>query len=91
MQLNELLLIFPKYVCLVHQLQSVLLQKALKTVNCHSFYVWWMNGENGPSEVRAPPLGVAVEQSVHYFGDYFSFFFSSLPHTFLPEGVVLGL
>ena len=44
----------------------------------------------GPSGVRALPLGVAVEQSVHSFCDYFSFFFS-LPHTFLPEGVVLGL
>ena len=43
----------------------------------------------GPSGVRALPLGVAEERSVHYICDYFSFFFSP-PHTFLPEGVVLG-
>ena len=43
----------------------------------------------GPSGVRALPLGVAAEQSVHYFWDYFSFL--SVPHTFLQEGVVLGL
>ena len=42
----------------------------------------------GPSGVRALPLGVDAERSVHYFWDYFS---SSVPHTFLPEGVVLGL
>ena len=41
------------------------------------------------SGVRALPLGIAAEQSVHYFGDYFSS--SSVPHTLLPEGVVLGL
>jgi hypothetical protein len=41
--------------------------------------------------VRALPLGVAAERGVHYFCDYFSFFlFLSLPHTFLPEGAVLG-
>ena len=45
----------------------------------------------GPSGVRVLPLGVAAERSVHYFWDYFSFFLSSPPHTFLPEGVVLGL
>ena len=46
----------------------------------------------GPSGVRALPLGVAAGRSVHYFCDYFSFLFlSSVPHTFLPEGVVLGL
>ena len=28
----------------------------------------------GPSEVCALPLGVAAEQSVHYFWEYFSFF-----------------
>ena len=28
----------------------------------------------GPSGVRALPLGVAVERSVLYFCDYFSFF-----------------
>ena len=45
----------------------------------------------GPSGVRALPLGVAVEQSVHYFWDYFSSsFFFSVPHTVLQEGVVLG-
>jgi hypothetical protein len=44
----------------------------------------------GPSGVRSLPLGVAAEQSVHYFCDYFSFSFLSPPHTFLPEGVVLG-
>ena len=42
----------------------------------------------GPSGVRALPLGVAAELSVHYFWDYFSF---SPPHTFLPEGVIVGL
>ena len=31
----------------------------------------------GPSGVRALPLGVAVERSVHYFCDYFSFFLLS--------------
>ena len=47
----------------------------------------------GQSGVRALPLGVAVEPSVHYIWYYFSFlsFFLSVPHTFLPEGVVLGL
>jgi hypothetical protein len=45
----------------------------------------------GPSGVHALPLGVAAEQSVHYILLYFSFFFSSVPHTFLPEGDVLGL
>ena len=31
------------------------------------------------------PLGIAVKQSVQYFGDYFYFyFFFSMPHTFLP-------
>ena len=44
-----------------------------------------------PSVVRALPLGIAAEQSVHYFWDYFSSFLLSPPHTFLPEGVVLGL
>ena len=44
-----------------------------------------------PSVVRALPLGVAAEQNVHYFWDYFSSFLLSPPHTFLPEGVVLGL
>ena len=44
----------------------------------------------GPSGVRALPLGVAAERSVLYFWDFF-FFFSSVPHTYLPEGVVLGL
>ena len=29
----------------------------------------------GPSEVRALPLGIADELSVHYFWDYFSSFF----------------
>jgi hypothetical protein len=27
----------------------------------------------GPSKVSALPLGFAVESSVHYFGEYFSF------------------
>jgi hypothetical protein len=42
--------------------------------------------------VRALPLGVAAKQSVYYICDYFSslFFSSSLPHTFLPEGVIVG-
>ena len=40
----------------------------------------------GLSGVSALPLDVAVERSVHYFWDFF-LFFSSLPHTFLPEGV----
>ena len=31
--------------------------------------------EIDPSEVRALPLGVAAERSVHYFWDYVSFFF----------------
>ena len=39
--------------------------------------------------MRALPLGVAAERSVHYFCDYY--FFCSAPHTFLPEGVVIGL
>ena len=43
----------------------------------------------GPDEVRALPLGVAGERSVHYFWDYFSFFLLSGSNTFLPEGVVL--
>ena len=29
----------------------------------------------GPSGVHALPLGIAAERSVHYFCDYFSFFF----------------
>jgi hypothetical protein len=47
----------------------------------------------GPSGVHALPLGVSAERSVHYIWYYFSFFFLflSVPHTFLPEGVVLGL
>ena len=46
----------------------------------------------GPSGVRALPLGVAAKRSVHYIWYYFfSIFFFSVPHTFLPEGVVLGL
>ena len=45
----------------------------------------------GPSRVRALPLGAAAEQSVHSIWYYFSFLSSSVPHTFLPEGVVLGL
>ena len=49
-----------------------------------------VNEAFGPSKVRALPLGVAAEQSVHYFWDYFSFL-SSGSHTFLLEGVVLGL
>ena len=34
----------------------------------------WAGLNIGPSEVSALPLGVAAECSVHYFGDYFSFF-----------------
>jgi hypothetical protein len=47
----------------------------------------------GPSGVRALPLAVAAEQSVYYIRYYFSFlfFFLSVPHTFLPEWVGLGL
>ena len=46
---------------------------------------------NGLSEVRALPLGIAVERSVHYFWDYFFLpFFLSGSKTFLQEGVVLG-
>ena len=45
----------------------------------------------GPSGVRALPLGVAAEWSVHFFGIVCLLFFSFLPHTFVPEGVVLGL
>ena len=46
----------------------------------------------GPSGVCALPSGVAVEQSVQYLWDYFSFLLIfSLPHTFLTEGVDLGL
>ena len=45
----------------------------------------------GPSGVRALPLCIAVERSVRHFCDYFSLFsFFSLPHTFLPEEIVLG-
>ena len=40
--------------------------------------------------MRALPLGVAAEHSVHYFVIIFFFFLSGL-HTFLPEGVALGL
>ena len=40
-----------------------------------------------PSGVRALPFDVAAERSVHYI--WFSSSFP--PHTFLPEGVVLGL
>ena len=50
-------------------------------------YIWYYFG---PSGVRVLPLGVAAERSVHYFWDYFSFLLS-VPHTFLLEGVVLGL
>jgi hypothetical protein len=32
-----------------------------------------------------PSQGIAAEQSFHYCGDYFSFFFLSVLHTFLPE------
>ena len=42
------------------------------------------------SGVRALPLGVAAERSVHYIWYYFTFLLS-LPHTFLLEGVVLML
>ena len=45
----------------------------------------------GPSRVRALPLGVAAERSVHYIWYYFSSFLLSVPHTFIPEGVVLWL
>ena len=45
----------------------------------------------GQSRVRALPLGDAAERSVHYIWYYFSFSSSfSVPHTFLPEGDVLG-
>ena len=37
------------------------------------------------------PLGVASEANVHYFCYFLSFLFFYTPHTFLPEGVVLGL
>ena len=43
--------------------------------------------EIGPSGVRALPLGVAAERSVLYFGIIFLFFFS-VPHSFLPDGVM---
>ena len=41
-----------------------------------------------PGPRLALPLGIAAEQIVHYFWDYFS---SSVPDNFFPEGVVLGL
>ena len=45
----------------------------------------------GLSGVLALPLGMAAEQSVHYFCDYLSSsFFLSVPHTFLSEGVMVG-
>ena len=52
---------------------------------------WKIHLYFGASGVRALPLGVAAEQSVHYICYYLSVFFFSPPHTFLPEGVVLGL
>ena len=42
----------------------------------------------GPSGVSALPLGVAAEL---YLVLFFIYLFISGPHTFLPEGVVLGL
>ena len=52
-----------------------------------------VNCDFGPSGLRALPLGVAAERSVHCIWYYFSsfFFFFYQPHTFLTEGVVLGL
>ena len=47
------------------------------------------NTDYGLVLVLALPLGVAVERSVHNFWNHFSF--SSVSHTFLPEGVVIGL
>ena len=48
-----------------------------------------VNTDYGLVLVLALPLGVAVERSVHNFWNHFSF--SSVSHTFLPEGVVIGL
>ena len=36
----------------------------------------------GPSGVHALSVGVAAKQSVHYFWDYFSFFFLSFRATY---------
>ena len=59
----------------------------------------------GPSGVRALPLGVAAKRSVHYIWYwsersacatlylvlfFFLFLFLSVPHTFLPEGLIVG-
>ena len=45
----------------------------------------------GLSGVHALPLGVAAKRSVHYICYYFSFFlFLYVPHTFLPEGFIVG-
>ena len=73
------------------------LMKTMSRFRPREFSLHWrdkfLNSRNfiGPSGVRALPLGVTAERSVHYIWYYFSFFLSSLPHTFLPEGVVLGL
>ena len=34
------------------------------------FKPYWYSIRIGPNEVRALPLGVAAERSVHYFWDY---------------------
>ena len=47
---------------------------------------FWVN-----VKMRALPLGVAAKRSVHYIWYYFSLFlFLSVPHTFLPEGFIVG-
>ena len=38
-----------------------------------------------PSGVPALPLGLAAEESIHYFGDYFSLFLFSLGHILFPK------
>ena len=69
--------------------KSCVVRKVLKHRNLVPRYI--LKAEIGPSGVRELPLGVAAERSVHYFWDYCSFFLLlSPPHTFLPEGFVVG-
>ena len=58
----------------LHSLRCVCsMSKELFVINKGSYIpIWsWLRQQIGLSRVRALPLGVAAERSVHYFWDYF--------------------